>query len=449
MPIWSTPNRANETLSVLDPRRPENRRDCGNGRGSFVWRGPRAKRIPKVEFSLGWELEADHEAARVPSGVERISDGSVNGDSAEYIVLPSVVRSARFSLGLLKDLVHAPELNTDKSCGYHVHLAPKSTALNKMREWAINCQMLAQRVEETAFLAVPQARQANNYCRRIELLTHGTRFSASKYSNDRRYHWLNVVEMFRPGGIRTVEIRLLGNTHRWKYLLAWSTFCLMLANGAWRLVYSPEDIEQVVNALNAFLKGIAEEIKPFEKRSEPIPEWVYKKLDQLGIDHSKWNRPLAKLVDAECEVSGRRKVFYSDAQATIDNESSDDSCPCGCGSDGRCDSQIHDDGDCHSSECVRCCENGDCNGSPDCFYCRDNAHSERMYCGSNHCTRCEARGFVPVPIVQRVFIDESVNVVSGVPAGSYVGIVHPSNISSEEIAQAEHEAQNSNNGGTI
>ena len=79
--------------------------------------------IPTPVFSLGWELEANHKASRIPSGIHVSSDGSVNGDGTEYVVLPAVTRSPRFVLNLLKDLVHAPELNTDESCGFHVHVS--------------------------------------------------------------------------------------------------------------------------------------------------------------------------------------------------------------------------------------------------------------------------------------------------------------------------------------
>jgi hypothetical protein len=321
----------------------------------------------------------------------------VNGDGAEFIVLPSLVKSARFVLGLLKDLVHAPELNTDKSCGYHVHFAPRGVSVEKMRKWAINCEVLALRVESLAFDAVPDARKSNSYCRKIVPISHGTRFTSIKYSNDRRYHWVNTVEMFRPGGIRTVEVRLLGNTHRWKYLLSWSLFCLALGKEAWKLIYQPLAVEESVIVLSDYLKKIRDEIKPLDKRGEPIPQWVYESLSRnFGIDSTKWERPLAALVAKEYEVQERRRPFYSDNQATIEeDESNDDSCPCGCGEDGRCDRQCHGDGDCTPSECLSCCENGACGGSPDCAYCHDQRHSDNEYCDNVRCSRCIRAGRVP------------------------------------------------------
>lgn len=413
-----------ETRSVLDPRRPENRHNDCRREHSFTWNGPRVKCAPKVEFSLGWELEANNEAARYPDGVQKMSDGSVNGDSAEYVVLPSVTKNARFVLGLLKDLVHAPELNTDKSCGYHVHLAPRKTTLAKSREWALACQRLALAIEEKAFKAVPDARQENSYCRKVELLQHGTRFQSAKYGNDLRYQWLNIVEMFRPGGIRTVEVRLLGNTHRWKYLLAWSTFCLTLGAEAWHLIHSNGDMTKSVEHLERLLDGIIEEVKPLDKRGEPIPEWVYIALKGLGIEYTAWERPLQKLAAAECSVSGVARRWYSDAQTTVENESDDDnndSCECGCGEEGRCYNQIHDDGDCDSNECQRCHENGDCAGDRHCTYCREVLHSAGEYCGDRHCYSCIRRNRVPaeLPLIERVIVDEEVSAGIG-NAAAYV-----------------------------
>jgi hypothetical protein len=419
-----------QTLSVIDPRRPENRRTESSREASFTWNGPKPKRVsvPKVEFSLGWELEANNEAARYPNGIEKISDGSVNGDSAEYVVLPSVTKSPRFVLGLLKELVHAPELNTDKSCGFHVHLAPRKASLAKSREWALACQRLALAVEGEAFRAVPETRQENSYCRKVSILQHGTRFQNSKYGNDLRYQWLNVVEMFRPGGIRTVEVRLLGNTHRWKYLLAWATFCLVLGKQAWVVIHKPESFDDSVKALKSLLLGIAEEVRPLDKRGEPIPEWVYKHLKGLGIEYTAWERPLAKLSAIECELTGRSKRYYSDNQPTIESNDDDNLCECGCGEDGRCYDQMHNDGDCDSDECIACHREGNCSNDETCVNCREARHDSGEFCGYQRCNACYRNGRIPreLPLetpstdtlngatIERVSIDESVNVGTGI-----------------------------------
>lgn len=355
-------------LSLLDPRREELRHN-DFARGSYTY----SPKVPKISFSLGWELEANHKAIRSPAGVQIHSDGSVNGDGAEYVVMPTLVKSVTYVLGLLKDLVHAPELNTDKSCGYHVHIAPIGVKVQTMRKWAIVAQSLAKAIETKAFEAVPDARQDNQYCHKIELYNH-MRFTASKYSNNTRYNWLNIVEMFRPGGIRTLEIRLLGNTHRWKYLAAWSLFSLELGRQAWIVLHNPTKQEYALKTLNYLLDRITEEIKPLDKRGEPTPQWVYDGLQSLGVDYSKWNRPLAELAKKECEALGISKRFYSDNQATIEAENENE-CEHGIDRDNEgCTTCEHNSGDCDPNYCE---------------YCQINAHRQGDLCEYSECTRCD------------------------------------------------------------
>lgn len=377
--------------SILSPNHPANIVRHSSTRNTYTYEPP----VPKIKFSLGWELEANHSASRVPAGVDTIGDGSVNGDGTEYVVLPAVTRSPKFVLGLLKDLVHAPRLNTDKSCGYHVHMGIQGASMARLRQWALATELLAKEIEDLAFQAVPDARQSNSYCKRIEYTKAGTRFESTKYNNSRRYHWLNTVEIFRPSGIRTVEVRLLGNTHRWKYVLAWSTFCMLLGREGWKLAHRPfESRKASIDMLSDVLKAIIEDVKPLDKRHEPIPAWVYSQLKSLGIEWSAFDRPLIALHNTECELKGRLKKFYSDNQATEpnrseDEDSDDDSCPCGCGEESRCNRQYHDDGDCEPCECEYCHESGNCGYAPDCDRCRADRHDEEEYCGGRVCRDCE------------------------------------------------------------
>lgn len=393
MPILRDAQDSLGVRSVIDPYHPGNRTDHNDADGNYIYRTRR--RSKKLNFTLGWELEANHVPTRIPKGINHISDGSVNGDGAEFVVLPAITKSPKYVLGLLKELVHAPKLNTDKSCGYHVHVSASNLTIREMREWAIATEHLAMMIEDAAFKAVPDARQSNSYCRRIRPITNGTSFHSRKYSNDRRYHWLNTVEMFRPGGIHTLENRLLGNTHRWKYVLAWSLFSMELARRGWELTLKPFDSSEHVNALTEMLQRITVDVKPLEKRGEPVPQWVYDGLKLFDIPADAWDRPLAKLSEAECDVKGMLKKFYSDNQATEANEdrsddedSDDNSCSCGCGEDGTCSDQLHSDGDCDSSYCSRCHEDGDCTGAGRCDFHITSAHEDGEDCTRDHCNRC-------------------------------------------------------------
>lgn len=379
-----------EYRSVIDPYHPMNDPNLRHRElnSTYTFR----QRQTKLNLSLGWELEANHTPRSVPAGIERISDGSVNGEGAEFVVMPAITKSPRYVLGLLKDLVHAPRLNTDNSCGFHVHVSASNiSSLARMRQWAIATEHLAMQVEDLAFKAVPNSRHGNPYCRLIVPIRHGVSFQSHKYNNDRRYHWLNIVEMFRPGGIRTIEVRLLGNTHRWKYLLAWSLFSMELARRGWDVANRPFNVIEHVDALGDMLLKIAKDIKPLEKKSEPIPQWVYDGLQTHGIEPNAFERPLARLAETESNVNGLMPRFYSDSQIeepNHDSDDDDDSCPCGCECDGRCDSQLHFDGDCDSSYCEACHDSGNCRGLPRCYNCISSAHDDRQDCQRHFCTVC-------------------------------------------------------------
>lgn len=379
----------NDETSVISRYHPRNVIQSHEASGSYKYNIQEPK--TKLKFTLGWELEANHIPVRRPAGVTQITDGSVNGDAAEFVVLPAVTRSPRYVLGLLKELVHAPKLNTDKSCGFHVHVSAQHLSVNKMRAWAIATEHLALQIEEKAFKAVPEARQSNTYCKRIQPLIPGFSFPANKYSNERRYHWLNTVEMFRPGGIRTIEVRLLGNTHRWKYLLAWTAFCMELAARGYAVSQRPFNSAAHVDLLGNMLDRIAIEIKPLEKRNDPIPEWVYTSLKSFGMSPNSWDRPLAKLSEMESEANNIPKKFYSDNQVTEETEERDDSCPCGCGDEGECDISVHDNGNCDRRECIYCHDAGLCGSLPDCVRCIRQAHCENRQCGVTYCSLCRER----------------------------------------------------------
>lgn len=390
--------------SVLSPYHPSNMRNETARSHTYTFR----QRMMKLNFTLGWEMEANHAPSRTPQGIERHGDGSVNGEGAEFVVLPAVTKSPRYVLGLLKDLCHAPKLNTDDSCGFHVHVSASNlSSAARQRQWAIATEFLAKQVEDLAFKAVPESRTDNEFCRKIVPMGNGETFSINKYNNHRRYHWLNIVEMFRPNGIRTIENRLLGHTHRWKYVLAWSLFTMELARRGWDLSNRPFERADHVDALSHMLKEIAKDIKPLSKRAEPIPQWVHNGLKTFGIEADAWARPLARLSEVEDDLRGLYRVPYSDNQPEMpnveeDEESDSDYCPCGCGEEGRCSEQAHSDGDCESDYCYNCHSNGDCNGAEHCDYCQDDRHENGERCGRGSCNRCNPQRQPARPVVRAV-----------------------------------------------
>lgn len=199
--------------------------------------------IPK--FTFGWELEATRRAARVLPGIEVGHDGSVGGESLEYRVRRELVFSPDKSLEALRNLATDTHLQVDQSCGFHVHVGIGQRT-RKIHAWAAWFVTLARELEVEAFAAVPESRRTNSFCRtwresQGSVMTQ--RYSASKGSNQDRYNWVNPVEIFRPGGIRTVEVRLMGNCKRYTYLLAWTAACRLMAMSSWALIFDPSRLE--------------------------------------------------------------------------------------------------------------------------------------------------------------------------------------------------------------
>lgn len=384
MEIDSVVERQPVAPSVISPTHPQNIRQGHEGRcaRSYTFRQHKTK----LKFTLGWELEATHTPNRIPAGIELINDNSVDGDGSEFVVMPAITKSPQYVLGLLKDLVHTPNLNTNKSCGFHVHVSASNLTLPRLRQWAIATEYLAVQIEDLAFKAVPDSRGDNRYCKRIKPIRNGDAFVSNKYSNARRYNWLNTVEMFRPNGIRTIENRLLGNTHRWKYVLAWSLFTMELARRGWEVSNEPFDIADHVANLSDILRKIEEEVKPLDRKFDPVPQWVYMGLSSFGIHSTVWDRPLATLSETEAEVCGLSIPTYSDNQPELPCQ--DDSCVCGCGEEGRCVEQTHADADCERSYCRVCHNEGNCDNLPNCSYCVSRAHRSGISCQRPACSRC-------------------------------------------------------------
>lgn len=199
--------------------------------------------LPK--FSLGWELEAVHRAENKITGIECGHDSSVNGESLEYRIKKENVFDPSKSLESLRALTVSPGLQVDPSCGFHVHigLGRRSRRLHDWAKWFVQ---LAREVETEAFEAVPSSRRASDYCRSWKanpqaIGTH--QYNASKGANENRYQWVNPVEIFRPGGIRTIEIRLMGNCKRYTHLLSWIACCRLMAQSSWALMFDPTRLE--------------------------------------------------------------------------------------------------------------------------------------------------------------------------------------------------------------
>jgi hypothetical protein len=267
--------------------------------------------LPKI--TLGWELEATGRARRAVQGVEVGHDGSVHGDGLEYRIKRELVYTPEKSLEALRTLATDPALQVDASCGFHVHVG-LGQRKRKIHDWAAAFVTLAREVEDYAFAAVPASRRQNQYCRSWKN-TKGsivaTQYSASKHANQNRYNWVNPVEIFRPGGIRTIEIRLLGNTKRYTYLLAWVAVCRMMAMSAWAVA---NDISRLEGEKEEIQKAMSL-IKDNFLRAD-IPTKVVAKtalyLANKGGLLTPFGKPLEEISKRETDIAYRLQMEESE-----------------------------------------------------------------------------------------------------------------------------------------
>lgn len=214
-------------------------------------------------FSLGWELEATERSRRMVDGVQIDHDGSVNGDALEYRISRKIVYDPQQSLAALRQLATDPALRTDGSCGFHVHIGLGKRS-KRLHQWAAAFITLARHVEKEAFAAVPENRKLSSYCKSWEesrgsIITPN--YVRNKHSCQNRYNWVNPVEIFRPGGIRTIEVRLMGNSHRYPYLLSWVSFCRIMAASAWRVSLDISIEQEEIDTLKDVLETISRTFK--------------------------------------------------------------------------------------------------------------------------------------------------------------------------------------------
>lgn len=238
-------------------------------------------KFASYKIMTGWEFEAT--GASYDSDIsdtselpwDRVSDGSVNGSGWEYRL--------RKPDGLVKGLENLLELIkkrkpvVDTSCGAHFHFSvvkdfsDKQVALSKgeLEQWATYVYVFAKIVEDEVLKCVPESRVDNRYCRRLAL-PNGNKLRKSmgrihgyKYNNNYRYQWVNFIELWRRGGIRTIEFRIMGNTVRPHYLAAGYVLWATIVKEALRVTICgsknkdilPEAMSSIQAALRVFRKA--------------------------------------------------------------------------------------------------------------------------------------------------------------------------------------------------
>lgn len=275
-----------------------------------------ADKMKYPPFTLGWELEACNRARGYFPDLEVAHDGSVHGDSMEYKIRREAVFDPPRSLHALRQLVSDPALRTDTSCGFHVHVGLGKKTRRGGR-WAASFVSLARLVEHAAFQAVPESRRSNHFCRswkneQAPPSIIQKSYQGSKYNNPDRYYWINFVEMFRPNGIRTVEVRLMGDTKRYPLLLAWMSMCRLMAMSAWRIMYDPSilvpESEAIIRRLELVRKDVLLGISPETSRRALDRALLLAQEAQLLPDRKKPLGPLISIEMAQAH-SGRYAAY--------------------------------------------------------------------------------------------------------------------------------------------
>lgn len=221
------------------------------------------KEMELPNFSLGWELEATARARRPLQGIEVGHDSSVGGEQLEYRTSKKIVFDSIQSLEALRHLSTDAFIKVDRSCGFHVHIGLGKRS-RRLHQWAAAFIALARHIEESAFTAVPESRLGSRYCKswsdsRSSILNRT--YYSLKYDNDDRYNWVNPVEIFRPNGIRTIEVRLMGDTKRYPYLLAWVAFCRIMAEKAWVVSFDISREQEAIDELKEVLSVIRDNFR--------------------------------------------------------------------------------------------------------------------------------------------------------------------------------------------
>ncbi|MEK6885235.1 MAG: amidoligase family protein [Nanoarchaeota archaeon] len=228
----------------------------------------------KINFNdlvMGWEVECNKFKENVYDSqryywLEKKYDGSVIPGGHEFIQ-----RRPNLYLESLKELwVFFKEFNPEvnKTCGLHMHYSimhPLFDNLKTKNKFFNNLISIASIYEKRIFSLVPKSRRDNRYC--LPISSALSRAQATKdnklkdrqllgdihrdkYSNGQRYSWINFVELYRQGGHKTVEFRLLGNTVRYFYITGMSYLYAQMVLTAWNMIdFSPieyaENIKEI------------------------------------------------------------------------------------------------------------------------------------------------------------------------------------------------------------
>lgn len=156
------------------------------------------------------------------------------------------------TLNVVRDLCGCVD-HVNRSCGVHIHIGrPSKEGLfaSKWEPERVRTMLtIGMMLENRVFDVMPDSRRGNHHCNTIR-----SRYSdndlgqfypvgnvtARKYSNIKRYCWMNLIETRRVGNdtrpgrgsseaLGTIEIRALGNTKSFDYIMTWLQLWIRVA----------------------------------------------------------------------------------------------------------------------------------------------------------------------------------------------------------------------------
>lgn len=195
-------------------------------------RGRNGEELPRtIEAGGGCELVTG--VLTVPVRMTDNGDGYTADFGATHVVL--------------RDLCACAE-EVNGSCGLHLHLGRPAESGSVWKPSHVRTMLVIARfLEETLYDLCPSSRRDNQYCKPIAQDYSARDFASfypvgvvrpRKYDNPKRYCWLNLIETRRQGTERsgaagpalgTIEIRMLGNVRRHRYVQAWAELWVKLA----------------------------------------------------------------------------------------------------------------------------------------------------------------------------------------------------------------------------
>ena len=218
------------------------------------------------EFLIGWEFETikinSVLSDSLKSKLNTLSDDSVRGQALEFTLKEP--QPPQKALMILHEFLKEAKPEVDKSCGFHVHIS-QNPWKNKSRT-ANTVLAIGALLEKQIFPLVPESRLHNRYClpllekfKTLGELNESTQkllgvVHSIKLNNDKRFAWINFVELFRPSGINTIEFRLMGNSKRFLYLSGWLILCLKIIHVATKLsLNEPLKYFKAIDELNKYI----------------------------------------------------------------------------------------------------------------------------------------------------------------------------------------------------